>query len=131
MSAFRDRCNAPPLSPQFGGRADIGCPFFSQYSLGVMYANGQGVPQDYAEAVRWYRKAADWGVPSAQNNLGAMYANGRGVTQDSVEAHMWFNLAGEQGNKTDTNNRDIVAKRMTPTQIAEAQRRAAIWRPRR
>ena len=42
----------------------------SQYNLGVMYANGEGVPQDYAEAVRWYRLAADQGLGEAQLNLG-------------------------------------------------------------
>ena len=42
-----------------------------------MYARGQGVPQDYAEAVKWYRLAADQGDARAQNNLGVMYANGR------------------------------------------------------
>ena len=46
--------------------------------------------QDYGEAVRWYRKAADKGWANAQNNLGGMYLNGQGVTQDDVQAHMWF-----------------------------------------
>jgi hypothetical protein len=55
-----------------------------------MYYNGKGVPQDYAEAARWYRKAADQGNADAQNNLGVMYGNGQGVPQDYVRAHMWF-----------------------------------------
>ena len=42
----------------------------AQYDLGLMYAKGQGVPQDYAEAVKWFRKAADQGDASAQYNLG-------------------------------------------------------------
>ena len=50
----------------------------AQYNLGVMYDNGQGVPQNYAEAVKWYRLAADQGDASAQYNLGVMYDNGRG-----------------------------------------------------
>ena len=58
-----------------------------------MYANGQGVPQDYAEAMKWYRKAADQGDDTAQYNLGLMYYNGRGVPQDYVAAHKWFSLA--------------------------------------
>ncbi len=58
-----------------------------------MYANGSGVPQDDAEAVRWYRLAADQGVALAQYNLGLMYQFGSGVPQDDVQAHMWFNLA--------------------------------------
>ena len=51
-----------------------------------MYANGKGVPQDYAEAVKWYRRAAEQGDAYAQNNLGLMYANGKGVPQDYAEA---------------------------------------------
>jgi TPR repeat protein len=51
----------------------------SQFSLGVMYANGQGVAQDYKEAVNWYRKAAEQGDERAQYNLGVMYAIGQGV----------------------------------------------------
>ena len=58
-----------------------------------MYFNGQGVPQDYAQAVGWYRKAADQGNALAQLNLGAMHLNGQGVPQDYVLAHMWLNLA--------------------------------------
>jgi TPR repeat protein len=44
-----------------------------------MYANGQGVAQDYKEAVNWYRKAAEQGDERAQYNLGVMYAIGQGV----------------------------------------------------
>ena len=58
----------------------------AQYSLGVMYANGRGVPQDYAEAVKWYRKAAEQGHTHGQYNLGALYYNGQGVPQDYAEA---------------------------------------------
>ena len=108
----------------------------AQYDLGVTYYNGQGVPQDYAEAVKWYRKAAAQGKADAQYNLGLMYHNGQGVPQDYVHAHMWFNLAaaglppGEDRDRA-AENRDIIAKLMTPAQIAEAQRRAGKWRPRR
>ena len=54
-----------------------------------MYANGSGVPQDAAEAVRWYRLAAEQGLARAQTNLGFMYANGSGVPQDAAEATRW------------------------------------------
>src|SRR4030066_221965 len=70
----------------------------AQFILGVMYTNGQGVPQDYAEAVKWYRLAAAQGDASAQSNLGVMYANGQGIAQDFVFAHMWFNLVAVSGN---------------------------------
>ena len=69
----------------------------AQNSLGVLYQNGQGVPQDYAEALTWYRLAADQGNARAQFNLGNMYRDGRGVTQDYAEAIKWFRLAADLG----------------------------------
>ena len=69
----------------------------AQSNLGVMYATGRGVPQDDAEAVRWYRLAAEQGDAIAQLNLGVMYATGRGVPQDDAEAVRWYRLAAEQG----------------------------------
>ena len=57
------------------------------------------VPQDDAEAVRWFRLAAEQGVASAQFNLGVAYAKGEGVPQDYVSAHMWLNLAASTGHK--------------------------------
>ena len=68
----------------------------AQYRLGFMYAEGRGVPQDDAEAVRWYRLAADQGDARAMSNLGGMYAGGRGVVQDYVQAHMWRNVAASR-----------------------------------
>ena len=74
----------------------------AQFNLGVMYADGEGVPQNYSEAVRWYRLAAEQGDASAQFNLGIMYANGEGVPQDYSEAMRWFQLAAEQGDASAT-----------------------------
>ena len=62
----------------------------AQNSLGVMYANGRGVPRDYEQAAMWYRKAADQGDDEAQANLGAMYAQGQGVPQDFEKAVNWY-----------------------------------------
>ena len=69
----------------------------AQYNLGLLYDNGQGVPQDYKTALKWYTFAAEQGHASAQNNLGVMYHNGQGVPQDYVRAHMWANLSAAQG----------------------------------
>ena len=101
----------------------------AQNNLGTMYNDGRGVPQDYLEAVKWYCLAADQGNVNAQLNLGLMYGKGRGVPQDDVQAHMWFNLAGAGGDANGRDNRDIVATKMTPAQIAEAQRLAREWKP--
>ena len=94
---------------------------FAQYNLGLMYNNGDGVPQDYKTAVKWYILAAEQGNASAQGNLGAMYDKGKGVLQDYVRAHMWYNITAISGDKVASNNRDIVAKRMTPSQLETAQ----------
>ena len=69
----------------------------AQLTLGFMYANGEGVPQDAAEAVRWYRLAAEQGHASAQYDLGVTYGTGEGVPQDYTEAVTWYRKAAEQG----------------------------------
>jgi TPR repeat protein len=104
--------------------------------LGVMFAEGRGVPKDSEEAAKWYRLAADQGDPMAQYNLGLAYATGEGVEQDSVSAHMWFNLAAARfpasaaRSRSDAvKNREVVAGKMTPEQLAEAQKLAREWRP--
>lgn len=66
-------------------------------NLGVMYATGSGVTQDYKEAVKWYRLVAEQGHAAGQLNLGSMYFNGEGVTQDHNKAVEWYLLAAEQG----------------------------------
>ena len=69
----------------------------AQSNLGFRYGSGEGVPQDDAAAVRWYRLAADQGYANAQFNLGNMYNNGEGVPQDYTEAVRWYRLAANQG----------------------------------
>ena len=69
----------------------------SQYNRGVIYAIGDGVPQDHVEAVKWYRLAANQGFALAQANIGAAYFNGQGVPQDYAEAVKWSRLAADQG----------------------------------
>ena len=74
--------------------------------LGNLYANGQGVAQDYAKAREWYEKAADKGDAGAMVSLGLLYANGQGVPQDYakarenyVKAHEWYEKAAAQGRR--------------------------------
>ena len=116
-----------PLADQ--GHAD------AQLSLGTIYQHGWGVPQDEAEAVKWYHLAADQGLAGAQEILGLMYYRGRGVPQDFVQAHMWLNLAASRLppaffiRDSSAKTRDELAARMTPEQIAEAQRLAREWKP--
>ena len=96
----------------------------AQYYLGQMYRRGEGVPEDYKEAVRWYKLAAEQGQAKAQYNLGLMYALGEGVPQDRVYAHMWWNIAALTGDDSAKKNKKIVEKKMTSSQIEEAQRLA-------
>jgi TPR repeat protein len=64
-----------------------------------MYKNGYGVKQDYFEAVKYYKLAADQGDSSAQFNLGIMYDNGLGVKQDRIEAKRLYGLACDNRNE--------------------------------
>ena len=106
------------LAGALNGNAD------AQYNLGIMYASGLGVIQDYNEAVKWFRLSSSQGNAQAQEIYGLMYASGRGVTQDYVRAHMWLNISASSGYKNAEANLDIVAKKMTPTQIEKAQEMA-------
>jgi TPR repeat protein len=69
----------------------------AQYSLGYMYAKGQGVTEDDAEALKWYRRSAEQGNAFGQANLGHMYDDGEGVAEDDAEAVKWYRAAAEQG----------------------------------
>ena len=69
----------------------------AQVSLGQMYVLGLGVPQDHAQAVKWYTLAAEQGHARAQYTLGRMYATAHGVPQDYRKAAKWFRKAAEQG----------------------------------
>jgi TPR repeat protein len=73
-----------------------------------MYNDGKGVPQDYKEAVMWWRLAAEQGIASAQTSLGIMYDNGQGVPQDYAQANKWYRLAAEQGNASAQGNLGVM-----------------------
>ena len=101
---------------------------WSQSNLGLMYANGEGVPKDDAKAAHWTRKAAEQGYVIAQSNLGIIYATGEGVPENNVKAYAWCSIAATQGHKKAKNNKRIIKKRMTPAQIAEAQKLSSeLW----
>ena len=69
----------------------------SQFSLGRKFANGEGVPVDYAQAAAWYLKAATQGHPMAQFDLGLMYGQGQGVVRDDAKALLWLHNAADRG----------------------------------
>lgn len=101
----------------------------SQIDLGHAYKYGRGVAIDYAEAVKWYRRAAERDDAVAQIahfNLGDMYRLGKGVKQNYVEAYKWYDLASPL---VGGSNRDRLAEKMTSEQIAEAQTLSRQWKP--
>lgn len=93
----------------------------AQLYLGFMYADGQGVPQNYIHAATWTRRAAEQGDDRAQNNLGVMYEDGHGVPQDFVQAHMWYSLAIAQGNRRAIRNRNNLVPNMSSQAVSKAQ----------
>lgn len=86
-----------------------------------MYLYGIGVPENFEEALNWYRLAAAQGHAAAASNLGAMYKSGRGVATDLVYAYMWSSISVTNGNDIAAENVDLVASQMTPEQIEAAQ----------
>ncbi len=142
-------------------------------ALGVMYNSGLGVPQNYAEAAKWFHRAAERGSGSACSMLGIIYTNGYGVSRDDNAAMKWFLQAANRGDAGGTGflgimyeygrgvsidyvqaykwyslavavplpvseikmhtgfieDRDSVAAKMTPGQIAEAKKLASEWKP--
>jgi TPR repeat protein len=81
----------------YRGAADLG-DATAQFNLGLLYAKGQGVQQDFVEAARWYAKAANQGNADAQEHLGTLYYRGRGVPQDYAQAALEYRKAADQGN---------------------------------
>lgn len=99
----------------------------AQFTLGMIYHNGQGVTQNDKEAGAWWNKAAEQGQVEAQEHLGLSYAKGQGVAQDWVQADKWFNIASASGKETAVNNQKIVEVHMQPEKIAEAKALAQEW----
>ncbi len=104
----------------------------AQFALGTMYRDGQGVEQNYAEALRWWGEAAEQGVVDAQYALGNFYSGGTGIARDNIQAYMWYSIATAHAGDDwlaaiAGANRHVLAGRMTPADIAKAERLAAEW----
>ena len=86
-----------PKHYSFGTRYSIQISYLdAQTKLGECYLDGTGVGKDEAEAVKWFRKAAEQGNASAQIFLADCYLFGRGVARDEAEALVWFRRAAKQ-----------------------------------
>jgi len=99
----------------------------AQAILAELYYKGK----DYTQALKWYHLAAEQGNAGAQHNLGALYYSGKGVPQNYIAAYMWFSLAAAQGDQDAPRIRNEIAGMMTPAELAEAQKQAAAWRPKK
>ena len=103
----------------------------AQSVLGLMYTLGLGVPQDKQEAVKWYKRSAEQGFAHGQFSLGVMYYFAEGVPKDDVLSYKWFNLSAAQGNKNSAELRNVLATKMTPSQIKKAQKLAREFKPKK
>ncbi len=99
----------------------------AQLMLGSMYEIGQGVTQDYAQAVKLYREAAEQGDADAQASLGVMCAIGQGVTQDYAQALKWLLIAKAEGARRINQIVSQIEGKATPAQVAHAQDMARRW----
>ena len=104
----------------------------AQYFTGVMYASTNLRWQSVTQAARWYRKAAEQGVEGAQYELGMMLTNGQGVEQNDCEAYVWLSIVAthpsdDPGPRGAHLVREDIARRLTPLQLEEAQRRVRNW----
>ena len=118
MPRLSNGTGAPPMGQQ-GEKAE------AQLRLGLMNYDGEGVPKNNAEAVKWFRLSAEQGNAEAQLGLGILYEQGLGVPEDYVLAYAWYNLASAQGNEQARDVKDDLRTRMTPDQIAQAQETSA------
>ncbi len=102
----------------------------AQFELGQMHAQGLGTAQDFEQALRWYLLAAAQGHAKAQFNLGFLHSHGQGVDQDYAKAYEWYAISEASGYAIAKQNRDYIARKLTPEERELAQWRADSFRHR-
>jgi S1-C subfamily serine protease len=133
-------CHRAPAPPQVDIYAHRGEPSLAeiqaaaahgdaeaQNRLATLYFTGEGVAQDRALALLWWHQAARNGVGDAQASLGWVYFNGLGTPVDEVLAYAWSSLGADNGLERARANRDAIARRLDPEQLARARQLAAAW----
>ena len=93
----------------------------------MLYSNGEGTPQNYQAALKWYKASAEQGYTQGQFNLALMYVREEGAPQDYKSAHMWWSIAAASDHAGAAKNRDKVADMMTAAELSEAQQMASDW----
>lgn len=96
MSAIREPIRDADLA-RTSSRAKAG-DVAAEYAMGLRFADGDGAPQDYAVAMKWFEKAAESGNPEAQLKLVFGYIQGIGLPRDEHQAVMWLKHAANNGN---------------------------------
>lgn len=97
----------------------------AQFDLAICYAEGKGIAENKAEAIRWWKKAALQKVAAAAAYLGAAYRNGDGAPQDIYGAYVWYSLAAINGSSAAAAARDALEADLSPDQIASGKAKAA------
>ena len=95
--------------------------------MGLMYSQGEGVPQNYSLANDFWRAAAEKGDTESMTGLGWHNKLGYGVPKDNVRSLMWFILAAARGSKGAAQQRDLMSSVMPSDQVEEAQNLALKW----
>jgi hypothetical protein len=119
-SEIQNKINLPPVENKTAE---------DHFNLGVMHYSGQGVPQDYREAYKWFYLSANQGHAKAQYKLGVMHKEGQGVLQDYGLAYKWLNIAEVNGHKESSGLRKLLERKMTPQRIEKSIKMAESWTP--
>lgn len=106
-------------------RAQLGNAF-SQYLIGRRYLSGDGVKINYTEAFKWLKMSSDNGDCGGHYGVGVCYVYGCGVPVNYVKAYAYFNISAAENYRNAIRDLKLLAKKMTPTQIAEGQKLAEI-----
>jgi uncharacterized protein len=99
----------------------------AQYQLGTLYRTGKGTLQDFEEAAKWFKSAAEQNHAPAQYELGLLYHHGLGVDLDNERSYMWLNLAAAAGIEHAAIARDKVMRSLSTKQLAHAQKESREW----
>jgi len=105
----------------------------AQFILGVALLTGEGGSKNLPEAATWFRRAADRGHPQAAHNLGAMLTSGNGLAVNLPEGYFWLSVGAERApanlKAAYLRDRDGIATRLSPSELAQARARLAAWKP--
>jgi TPR repeat protein len=96
-----------------------------------MYLHGWGGAKDASEGARWVKEVAEQGNVEAQVLLAALFLTGEGVKKDETAAYMWLSVEGSRGDADAKRLRDILSRHMSSEQIANAEKLAKEWKPKR